>query len=138
MKPNRVPYVFVFVFALVGLLALLGIAQQSLTEAPAAFATPTLSQNPGAQSVSNGIAEPAGDTYALDQSVFEKRHGVDDGLGPVFNATACVDCHQNPVTGGPTVPIRLPAAPSSTTALSARRLMSNSPTPKISEPSAPC
>ena len=99
MKPNRVAYVFVF--ALVGLLALLGIAQQSLTEAPAAFATPTLSQNPGSQSVSNGIAEPAGDTYALDQSVFEKRHGVDDGLGPVFNATACVDCHQNPVTGGP-------------------------------------
>lgn len=99
MKPNRVPYVFVF--ALLGLLALVAIAQQSLTEAPAAFATPTLSQNPGSQSVSNGIAEPAGDTYALDQSVFEKRHGVDDGLGPVFNATACVDCHQNPVTGGP-------------------------------------
>jgi CxxC motif-containing protein (DUF1111 family) len=98
MKPNRVPYVFVFAF--VGLLAFVGIAQQSLTEAPAAFATPTLSQNPGSQSVSNGIAEPAGDTYALDQSVFEKRHGVDDGLGPVFNATACVDCHQNPVTGG--------------------------------------
>lgn len=99
MKPKRVPYVFVF--ALLGLLALAGIAQQSLTEAPAAFATPTLSQNPGSQSVSNGIAEPAGDTYALDQAVFEKRHGVDDGLGPVFNATACVDCHQNPVTGGP-------------------------------------
>jgi CxxC motif-containing protein (DUF1111 family) len=99
MKQNRVRYVFVF--ALLGLLALVGIAQQSLTEAPAAFATPTLSQNPGSQSVSNGIAEPAGDSYALDQSVFEKRHGVDDGLGPVFNATACVDCHQNPVTGGP-------------------------------------
>ena len=99
MKQNRVPYVFVF--ALLALLALVAIAQQSLTEAPAAFATPTLSQNPGAESVSNGIAEPAGDTYALDQSVFEKRHGVDDGLGPVFNATACVDCHQNPVTGGP-------------------------------------
>ena len=99
MKSNRIP--FVFVLALLGVLALAGIAQQSLTEAPAAFATPTLSQNPGSQSISNGIAEPAGDTYALDQSVFEKRHGVDDGLGPVFNATACVDCHQNPVTGGP-------------------------------------
>jgi len=99
MKQNRVLYVFVF--GLVGLLAMVGIAQQSLTEAPAAFATPTLSQNPGSQSVSNGIPESAGDTYALDQSVFEKRHGVDDGLGPVFNATACVDCHQNPVTGGP-------------------------------------
>lgn len=99
MKQKRVLYVSVF--GLFGLLAMVGIAQQSLTEAPAAFATPTLSQNPGSQSVSNGISEPAGDTYVLDQSVFEKRHGVDDGLGPVFNATACVDCHQNPVTGGP-------------------------------------
>jgi CxxC motif-containing protein (DUF1111 family) len=99
MTQKRVPHVFVFAFLAV--LALAAIAQQSLTEAPAAFATPTLSQNAGSQSISNGIAEPAGDTYALDQSVFEKRHGVDDGLGPVFNATACVDCHQNPVTGGP-------------------------------------
>lgn len=99
MPQKRVPYVFVF--AVLAVLALAAIAQQSLTEAPAAFATPTLSQNPGSQSLSNGIAEPAGDTYALDQATFEKRHGVDDGLGPVFNATACVDCHQNPVTGGP-------------------------------------
>lgn len=99
MTPKRVPSVFVF--ALIGLLALVGIAQQSAPDAPAAFATPTLSQNPGSQSVSNGIAESAGDTYALDQAVFEKRHGIDDGLGPVYNATSCVDCHQNPVTGGP-------------------------------------
>jgi len=99
MTQKRGPYVFAFAFLAV--LALAAIAQQSLTEAPAAFASPTLSQNPGSQSVSNGITEPAGDTYALDQATFEKRHGVDDGLGPVFNATACVDCHQNPVTGGP-------------------------------------
>lgn len=99
MKQKQTQYVFVLVF--VGLLALVAIAEQAATEAPAGFATPTLSQNPGSQSVSNGIAEPTGDTYALDQSVFEKRHGIDDGLGPVFNATACVDCHQNPVTGGP-------------------------------------
>ncbi len=78
-----------------------GIAQQSASEAAAGFDTPTLGQNPGSQSVSNGIAEPPGDTFALDQTRFERRNGVDDGLGPVFNATACADCHQNPVTGGP-------------------------------------
>jgi len=88
---------FVALFAI----AITGIAQQSATEAPAAFDTPTLGQNLASQSVSNGIPEPPGDTFALDQQRFERRNGVDDGLGPVFNATACADCHQNPVTGGP-------------------------------------
>jgi CxxC motif-containing protein (DUF1111 family) len=85
------------------------IAQQSVTEAPAGFTTPTLGQvisptgeliaSPGSQSVSNGIAEPPGDTFALDQAQFERKHDPSTGLGPVFNATACVDCHNNGVTG---------------------------------------
>ncbi len=85
------------------------IAQQSATEAPAGFTTPTLGQtvgptgelttNSGSQSVSNGIAEPPGDTFALDQAQFELRHDPSTGLGPVFNATACADCHNNGVTG---------------------------------------
>ena len=32
---------------------------------------------------------------------FEQRKDIHAGLGPVYNATSCVDCHQNPVTGGP-------------------------------------
>jgi CxxC motif-containing protein (DUF1111 family) len=74
--------------------------QQAATEAPAGFDTPTLVENPGSRSVSNGIAEPAGDSFALDQQIYELTHDVDSGLGPVFNARACVDCHQNPVSGG--------------------------------------
>src|SRR5215831_2706795 len=81
-------------------ISLLSIAQQSPTEAPIGFDTPTLAQHAGSQSVSNGIAEPPGDTYALDQASFERAHDASTGLGPVFNARACVDCHQNPVTGG--------------------------------------
>jgi CxxC motif-containing protein (DUF1111 family) len=77
-----------------------GIAREYATEAPAGFDTPTLAQNPGSQSVSNGIAQPAGDTYTLDQTKFEQDHDASTGLGPVFNARACVDCHQNPVSGG--------------------------------------
>jgi len=90
------------VVLLTGLIAicLAGGAQQSSTEAPAGFDTPTLAQNPGSKSTSNGIAEPAGDTYALDQASFEQDHDASTGLGPVFNARACADCHQNPVTGG--------------------------------------
>jgi CxxC motif-containing protein (DUF1111 family) len=77
------------------------IAQQGATEAPAGFDTPTLqTQNSGSQSSSNGIAEPTGDTFARDQQVFEKREDASLGLGPVFNATSCSECHQNPVTGG--------------------------------------
>src|ERR1700731_1476491 len=75
-------------------------AQQVLTEAPTGFDTPTLVENPGSRSVSNGIAEPAGDSFALDQQIFELTHDVNTGLGPVFNARACADCHQNPVSGG--------------------------------------
>jgi CxxC motif-containing protein (DUF1111 family) len=79
---------------------LAGIAQQGPTEAPAGFDTPTLAQNSGSQSSSNGIAELPGDTYVLDQASFEQPHDASTGLGPVFNARACVDCHQNPVSGG--------------------------------------
>jgi hypothetical protein len=87
---------------LLGVMAmgLAGIAEQPATEAPAGFDTPTLAQNPGSQSKSNGIAEPPGDSYALDQQAYEQAHDVSTGLGPVFNARACADCHQNPVSGG--------------------------------------
>src|SRR6266700_961754 len=76
------------------------IAREYATEAPAGFDTPTLAQNPGSQSISDGIAQPPGDTYALDQASFELDHDASTGLGPVFNARACADCHQNPVSGG--------------------------------------
>src|SRR5579859_3270308 len=75
-------------------------APQFPTEAPAGFDTPTLATNAGAQSVSNGIAEPAGDSFQLDQAVYETLHDVSTGLGPVYNGRACVECHQNPVSGG--------------------------------------
>lgn len=77
-----------------------GTAQQSAVEAPTGFDTPTLAQNRGSQSRSNGIAQPPGDDYALDQATFEQDHDISTGLGPVFNARACAECHQNPVSGG--------------------------------------
>ncbi len=80
--------------------ALVLIAQNSATEASAGFATPVVRGNPGSQSVSNGIAQPAGDTYANDQAFFETEEDANDGIGPVFNASSCANCHANPVTGG--------------------------------------
>ena len=75
-----------------------GIAQQSFPDALAGFNTPSFDS---AHSISNGLEEPpGGDTFALDQQVFEKNHSVEDGLGPVYNGTSCVTCHQNQSTGG--------------------------------------
>ena len=76
---------------------LVRVAAKSATEAPAGFNTPSFN---GAQSVSNGIIEPPGDTYAHDQDIYEQNHSVATGLGPVYNATACVSCHENPNSGG--------------------------------------
>jgi len=66
------------------------------TEAPAGFNTPSFD---GAHSISNGLVEPPGDTFARDQQVYELNKSVADGLGPVYNATSCVMCHQNPNSG---------------------------------------
>lgn len=80
--------------------ALLQLRSDSAQEAPTGFMTPTLQENPGSQSVSNGMPEPPGDSFARDQEAYEEEDGVDGGLGPVYNARGCVDCHQTPVTGG--------------------------------------
>lgn len=34
-----------------------------------------------------------------DRGIFEKQDEIADGLGPVYNAQSCRECHQNPVTG---------------------------------------
>jgi CxxC motif-containing protein (DUF1111 family) len=72
------------------------VAAKSAIEAPAGFNTPSFNS---AQSISNGIVEPPGDTFARDQQVYENNKAVADGLGPVYNATSCVVCHQNPNSG---------------------------------------
>src|ERR1700722_5948854 len=75
---------------------LVRVVAKSATEAPAGFNTPSFN---GAHSVSNGIVEPPGDTFARDQEVYEENETVAQGLGPVYNATSCVNCHQNPNSG---------------------------------------
>src|SRR5215831_16489688 len=45
----------------------------------------------------NGFAEQA--QFDRDREAFEEIEKAGDGLGPVYNATSCVSCHQNPITG---------------------------------------
>src|SRR5260221_12164996 len=60
---------------------------QAATEAPAGFDTLT-----------NGMTTQAG--HDTDRATFEERDDVTKGLGPIYNAQSCAECHQNPVSGG--------------------------------------
>lgn len=61
--------------------------QGLLTEAATSFDNQT-----------NGMVDQS--TFDQDRAAFEERDEADEGLGPVYNAQGCVECHQNPVTGG--------------------------------------
>ncbi|MGB9465010.1 MAG: di-heme oxidoredictase family protein [Candidatus Acidiferrum sp.] len=60
---------------------------------------PPLSEAPtGFDNKSNGFVDDA--THTADQTKFEEVEGLSDGLGPLYNAQSCRECHQNPTTGG--------------------------------------
>jgi len=60
---------------------------------------PRLSEAPtGFDNKSNAVADDQ--THRLDQANFERFEAISDGLGPLFNAHSCRECHQSPVTGG--------------------------------------
>jgi CxxC motif-containing protein (DUF1111 family) len=60
--------------------------QTATTEAPAGFDNKT-----------NGFLTQA--AFDAARAVFEERDDIAKGLGPVYNAQSCAECHQNPVTG---------------------------------------
>ena len=63
------------------------------TEAPAGFDNVPV---PGFFSDNPGKNQQIFDEV---KATFETRDEIADGLGPVYNAQACSECHQNPVTG---------------------------------------
>jgi CxxC motif-containing protein (DUF1111 family) len=52
----------------------------------------------GFDNKSNAVVDDQ--THASDQVNFEQFEAVSDGLGPLYNAQSCRECHQSPVTGG--------------------------------------
>src|SRR5207302_6990040 len=60
----------------------------SASEAPSAF-----------DNKSNGVVD--GSTHEADQTTFDEVEEIGDGLGPLYNAQSCRECHQNPTSGGP-------------------------------------
>src|SRR5215831_12404598 len=94
MTRRNIP-VLLCLIALASALAIMGGAQAS-TEAPAAFATPVFNDQHGA--VSNGFTSNA--TFSGDEGNFMEADDIDQGLGPIYNARACSDCHATPHVGG--------------------------------------
>src|SRR6184192_2354371 len=46
---------------------------------------------------SNGTVDDS--THQADQDAFDEVEEIADGLGPLYNAQACRECHQNPTSG---------------------------------------
>ena len=61
-------------------------------------ALPTSEAPTGFDNKSNGMVDDA--THQADQAKFDEVEQLDDGLGPLYNAQACRECHQNPTSGG--------------------------------------
>ena len=64
---------------------------QGASEAPTGFDTLT---NDSVGTLANQA------THDADRATFEERDDVVKGLGPMYNAQSCAECHNNPVTGG--------------------------------------
>lgn len=64
-----------------------------------AFTAAQISDAPtGFDNKTNGMVDDA--THQADQTKFEETEQLSDGLGPLYNAQSCRECHQNPVSGG--------------------------------------
>ena len=78
-------------------LAILAFAQNQKKKAPPSI--PMLPEAPAAfDNLSNGMVDDA--THQADQAKFDSEETVADGLGPLYNAQSCRECHQNPTSGG--------------------------------------
>src|SRR5216684_8132296 len=65
---------------------ILAFSASRSTEAPTGF-----------DNKSNGVTDDG--THQADQTKFEEVEQLTDGLGPLYNAQSCRECHQSPVSG---------------------------------------
>src|SRR5579864_1182527 len=79
-------FLFPSVFLSLLLILILGSSAPRSTEAPTGF-----------DSKSNGLTDEA--THQADQTKFDEVEQLTDGVGPLYNAQSCRECHQSPVSG---------------------------------------
>src|ERR1700690_929739 len=63
----------------------------------ASFASRPTEAPTGFDNKSNGVVDDT--THQADQTKFEEVEQLSDGLGPLYNAQSCRECHQSPVSG---------------------------------------
>ena len=68
-----------------------------LLVAPMVWAVAAVEAPAGYDNLTNGFETQT--QFDLDRATFDEREGVADGLGPVYNAQSCGECHQTPVSG---------------------------------------
>ncbi len=61
-------------------------------------AVPSAEAPTGFDDRSNGAVDDS--THKADRVTFDEVEGISDGLGPLYNAQSCRECHQNPTSGG--------------------------------------
>ena len=64
----------------------------------ASTSSPNTDAPTGFDNKSNGMVDDA--IHQDDQAKFDDTETVADGLGPLYNAQSCRECHQNPTSGG--------------------------------------
>ena len=74
------------------------LAAVALSFALAFTATQFADAPTGFDNKTNGMVDDA--THQADQTKFDETEQLSDGLGPLYNAQSCRECHQNPVSGG--------------------------------------
>ncbi|HQR39539.1 MAG TPA: di-heme oxidoredictase family protein [Blastocatellia bacterium] len=80
-------------------LACLGLPPDQTLARAEVTSTETATEAPtGFDNLTNGVLDQA--TFDAVRETFEDTESIADGIGPVYNALSCTECHQNPVNGG--------------------------------------
>ena len=74
-----------------------GLVVMLILAAPVMYAIAATEAPAGFDNQTNGFESQT--QMDLDRVKFDEVEQISDGLGPVYNAQACRECHQNPVSG---------------------------------------
>jgi CxxC motif-containing protein (DUF1111 family) len=92
---KQLAFLFLCPLALVGCITLPPPSLGTESDVPAGGAQEALT---GFDGQTNGVVDQQ--TFVEDQAAFDDVESIADGLGPLYNAQSCRECHQNPLSGG--------------------------------------